>query len=59
GAYEDHDPYAALRSHHPDDVIGNSIFVFDLDRLGGGSPFRWPPPKSQVGPGRVEEAKSK
>ncbi|HEX3448496.1 MAG TPA: hypothetical protein VHS97_09600 [Isosphaeraceae bacterium] len=46
GAYEDHDPYAALRSHDPDDVIGNSIFVFDLDRLGGGSPFRWPPPKS-------------
>ena len=46
GAYEDSDPYAALRSHDPDDVIGNSILVFDLDRLGRGSPFRWPPPKS-------------
>jgi hypothetical protein len=45
GAYEDRDPYAALRTHDPDDVIGNSILVFDLDRLGRGSPFDWPPPK--------------
>jgi len=44
GAYERHDPYAALRCYEPDDVIANSMFVFDLDRLGRGSPFRWPPP---------------
>jgi hypothetical protein len=43
GAYELADPYAALRSHEADAVIGNSILVFDLDRLGRGSPFRWPP----------------
>ena len=43
GAYELGDPYAALRSHEPDAVIGNSILVFDLDRLGRGVPFRWPP----------------
>jgi hypothetical protein len=42
GAYELGDPYAALRSHEADAVIGNSILVFDLDRLGRGSPFRWP-----------------
>jgi hypothetical protein len=45
GAYEIGDPYAALRSHEPDAVIGESIFVFDLQRLGRGRPFRWPPPK--------------
>ena len=36
GAYELGDPYAALRSYEPDAVIGNSILVFDLDRLGRG-----------------------
>jgi hypothetical protein len=45
GAYEDNDPYAALRAQEPDDVIGHSILVFNLDRLGQGSPFRWPPLK--------------
>lgn len=44
GVYESGDPYRALRSHEADDVIGNSILVFDLDRLGQGAPFRWPPP---------------
>jgi hypothetical protein len=48
GAYELADPYAALRSHEADAVIGNSILVFDLDRLGRGSPFRWPPIKDGV-----------
>lgn len=43
GVYEPADPYAALRSHEPDAVIGNSILVFDLDRIGQGKPFRWPP----------------
>jgi hypothetical protein len=42
GVYEESDPYAALRCHEPDAVIGNSILVFDLDRLGRGSAFRWP-----------------
>jgi hypothetical protein len=45
GAYEVGDPYAALRSHEPDAVIGKCIFVFDLERLGRGRPFRWPPPQ--------------
>jgi Dolichyl-phosphate-mannose-protein mannosyltransferase len=44
GAYELADPYAALRAYEADAVIGNSILVFDLDRIGGGAPFRWPPP---------------
>jgi hypothetical protein len=44
GVYDNSDLYAALRSREPDDVIGNSILVFDLDRLGHGSPFQWPPP---------------
>ena len=48
GAYELSDPYAALRSYEADAVIGNSILVFDLDRLGRGSPFRWPPPKDEL-----------
>jgi hypothetical protein len=42
GVYDDSDAYAALRDHEPDAVIGNSILVFDLDRLGRGSRFRWP-----------------
>jgi hypothetical protein len=46
GAYELGDPYAALRSCEADAVIGNSILVFDLDRLGRGSPFLWPPPRA-------------
>jgi hypothetical protein len=46
GAYELGDPYAALRSYEADAVIGNSILVFDLDRLGRGSAFRWPVPKA-------------
>jgi hypothetical protein len=45
GVYEPADPYAALRPHEPDAVIGNSILVFDLDRLGQGKPFCWPPRK--------------
>jgi hypothetical protein len=44
GVYEPADPYATLRGYEPDAVIGNSILVFDLDRLGHGSPFQWPPP---------------
>ena len=48
GAYELGDPYAALRSHEPDAVIGNSILVFDLDRLGRGSPFLWPPQRAEL-----------
>ena len=47
GAYELADPYAALRSCDADAVIGNSILVFDLDRLGRGSPFRWPPQRAK------------
>jgi Dolichyl-phosphate-mannose-protein mannosyltransferase len=43
GVYELADPYAALRAHEPEAVIGNSILVFDLDRLGQGKPFCWPP----------------
>jgi hypothetical protein len=43
GVYEERDRYAALRDLEPDAVIGHSILVFDLDRLGGGAPFRWPP----------------
>jgi hypothetical protein len=43
GAYELSDPHPALRSHCADVVIGNSILVFDPDRLGRGSPFRSPP----------------
>ena len=43
GVYELADPYAALRAHDPDVVIGNSILVFDLDRIGQGKPFYWPP----------------
>jgi hypothetical protein len=42
GFYDDTDRYAALRSYEPDEVIGNCILVFDLDRLGRGSPFCWP-----------------
>jgi hypothetical protein len=34
--------YAALRARKPDAVIGNSILVFDLDRLGQRKPFHWP-----------------
>jgi hypothetical protein len=45
GAYEVGDPYAALRSYEPDAVIGKCIFVFDLERLGRGRPFRRPPPQ--------------
>ena len=42
GVYEHADSYHALRSQEADDVIGNSILVFDLDRLGQGAPFHWP-----------------
>jgi hypothetical protein len=48
GVYELADPYAALRAHEPDAVIGNSILVFDLDRLGQGKPFRWPQPRVET-----------
>ncbi len=43
GVYEDSDPFAALRPFEPDAVIGHSMLVFDLDRLGGDASFRWPP----------------
>ncbi len=49
GAYELADPYAALRAHEADAVIANSILVFDLDRIGRGEPFRWPPPDPGLG----------
>ncbi len=42
GVYEDENPYDALRDLEPDDVIGRSMLVFDLDRRAGGAPFRWP-----------------
>jgi hypothetical protein len=45
GVYDDNDPFAALRPYEPDAVIGNCILVFNLNRLGGGSPFQWPPLK--------------
>jgi hypothetical protein len=43
GVYEERDRYAALRELEPDAVIGHSILVYDLDRLGGEAPFRWQP----------------
>jgi hypothetical protein len=43
GVYEERDRYAALRELEPDAVIGHSILVYDLDRLGGAAPFRWQP----------------
>jgi hypothetical protein len=42
GVYEKSDPYAALRPYSADAVIGNSILVFDLDRLRREAQFRWP-----------------
>jgi hypothetical protein len=41
GVYEEQDRFARLRELEPDAEIGHSILVYDLDRLGGGSPFRW------------------
>jgi hypothetical protein len=35
GAYDRHDTYARFRSLEPVDMIGNSLLVFDLDRLEG------------------------
>jgi hypothetical protein len=49
GIYEERDRYGALRDLEPDAVIGHSILVFDLDRLGGGSPFQWPALEVAVG----------
>ena len=49
GAYELADPYAAIRAYEADAVIGNSILVFDLDRIGRVSPFRWPAPDTTLG----------
>ncbi len=36
--------YRALQRFEPDAVIGRSLLVYDLDRLGGGAPFHWPSP---------------
>jgi hypothetical protein len=46
GIYEEDHLYSALFDVEPDAVIAHSILAFDLDRLGGGSPFRWPVPQS-------------
>ena len=44
GVYENSDAFAALKRYEPDAVIGNSMLVFDMDRLGRDSHFRWPAP---------------
>jgi hypothetical protein len=33
--------YTALQPFEPDAVVGRSLLVYDLDRLGGGAPFCW------------------
>jgi hypothetical protein len=43
GPYGPPDAYTALWPHEPDAEIGQGLLVYDLDRLGGGSPFRWTP----------------
>jgi hypothetical protein len=42
GLYDDRNAYVGLQRLEPDAVIGHSLLVYDLDRLGGGKPFRWP-----------------
>jgi hypothetical protein len=46
GLYDDRDAYVGLQPYEPVAVIGHSLLVYDLDRLGGGKPFRWPAPTS-------------
>jgi hypothetical protein len=41
GVYDPADTYGVFRSVRPDETIGHSMLVYDLDRLGGGKPFSW------------------
>jgi hypothetical protein len=50
--YDPRDVYTTLWPHEPEAVIGHCMLVYDLDKLGGGSPFRW------VYPNGVETAVS-
>jgi hypothetical protein len=49
GPYSARDAYAALQPFEPDAVIGHSLLVYDLDRLGGGAPFCWTGPAGSLG----------
>jgi hypothetical protein len=49
GLYSAPGAYFALHSCEPDAVIGHSLIVYDLDRLGAGAPFCWTGPASPLG----------
>jgi hypothetical protein len=39
--YDLRDVYRTLWPYQPEAVIGHCMFVYDLDKLGGGAPFKW------------------
>jgi hypothetical protein len=49
GLYGAPGAYTALQPLEPEAVIGHSLLVYDLDRLGGGAPFRWTGPAGSLG----------
>jgi Dolichyl-phosphate-mannose-protein mannosyltransferase len=42
GVYERSDPFRVLRDKEPVAILGNSMLVYDLDRLRDGKAFYWP-----------------
>ena len=43
GFWDPWDRYSALRRHQPIATIGHCMLVYDLDKMGAGQPFKWPP----------------